>query len=192
MKTKVAYKEGKFVDFTGVERPFVLAAVSVEDNSAMTVSHLEPLGVDCFEADLTLDKGVYLGISVLHPSDIGSKEVIKDGEKVNVPVYNLEVGKTIAKNKALKVETCVGVVLGYTGGILGASVIDAILEQEAKYFVANPSKYLAGYEKARIKYNFNRFGGAEKEAALKAKKLELETLEKELEALKLKSRKTKN
>ena len=192
MKEKVAYKEGKFVDFTGLERQFVIAAVSIEDNSGMTVSHLKPLNVSFPEYDLTLQKGVYFGISVVHPSDVGTKKIIKDGKELDVPIYNLEVGKTIARNKALKPETNINFVLAYNSGILGSSVIEAMLEQEAKYFITNPSRYLAGYEKARIKYNFEKLNGLDKEKELSNKKAEVEKLEKEIEDLKLLSRKTKN
>ena len=183
MKTKVAYKEGKFTDFKGVERPFVIAAVSVEEN----------LVIPIMEEVLTLrQKGVYFGISVLHPTDLGNKPIIKGGVEIQVPIYNVEIGKTIAKNKALKPETCINYVSSNEPGILSADVINTMLDQEARYFSANPSKYLAGYEKARINYNFEGFGGFEKEAELKTKKAELEKLEKEIESLKLKARKTKN
>ena len=46
MKTKVAYKEGKFVDFSGTERPFVIAAVSVEDKDSIITSDIEPLDIN--------------------------------------------------------------------------------------------------------------------------------------------------
>lgn len=195
MKEKVAYKEGKFVDFSGTERPFVIAAVSVEDKDSIMASGIELLDInekDGIGSIYFLDKGVYFGIAVLHPSDLGTKPVTKEGKEVQVPIYDVEVGKIIAKNKAVNPDSCINFVLGYNAGILSSEVIQAMLDQEARYFSSNPSRYLAGYEKARVKYNFENLGGSEKEIELKAKKAEIETLEKSIENLRLKARKTKN
>ena len=184
MKERVAYKEGKFTDYSGIERPFVIAAVSVENTLNLN------FGDEEFKIK---NKGVYFGISVLHPTDLGYKKLKEeDPDSAKTPIYSLEVGKVIAKNKAVNEKTCINYIECEDPGLLSSSVIESMLEQQARYFISNPSKYLAGYEKARITYNFNKLGGDIKEAELKDKKKELEKLEKQLQDLQIKARKLKN
>lgn len=86
------------------------------------------------ESKETNEKVVSIGISVCNAED----------------TFNEELGKTIASGKAVK--KWEHAIIANDRGMLSASIINALLDQEVKYFKSNPGRYLAGYDRQKEKY----------------------------------------
>lgn len=123
---KVLYKKGTFVDYKGVTRDYVMAAVSFYTKDVEVF-----IGSYGCDAD---SKVLSLGVAVCRPGD----------------EFDAEIGKAIAKGKATK---CFNHTLAVTDdGLINGKMVEALLEQESKYFESNPGRYLLGYDKAADKY----------------------------------------
>lgn len=125
---KVVYKEGKFIDFCGRERQFVIAAVSIKIDGS--VAENDPnddtiWGEDLFNEDCY--KVVSLGFAICHPDD----------------KFDARVGKQVAFSKALNSRKYA--LYSTHKGLINATMINALLEQEAKFFVKDPGYYVKGY-----------------------------------------------
>ena len=123
-KTRDYFKEASFTDYKGNERKFTVAAI-VEDSGFM---------------DLSLPERHYVnfGISIVHESDVNK--------------YSPELSKTIAKGKALKEKTCVGIVETQEKFLTKKSIIDAYLDAYVLKMQQNPGKFIAGYDKQKEKF----------------------------------------
>lgn len=132
---KVVYKIGSFVDFAGLTRQVVFAAVTVNKDAIIVDEDNE----DEHEFDFS-EKHLALGVSVQNPSDI----------KVNT-----ELGKTIALGKAKKDRSCIGKIYATNKGMINQPMVEALLEQELKYFQSNPGVYLKGYNKDKELFQKN-------------------------------------
>lgn len=120
---KVEYIVDSFKDFTGEERQFVMAAVSL--HGVYIEEDGEPIDNDM--------KVLSIGVSVCRPDD----------------EFNETLGKTIAEGKAMKYRNHAL----YAVGLINETMVKALLQQEAEYFKANPGRYLAGYDKDAEKYH---------------------------------------
>lgn len=120
---KVEYIVDSFKDFTGEERQFVMAAVSIEV---------------CIEEDGDITdndmKVLSIGVSVCRPDD----------------EFNETLGKTIAEGKATKYRN--HALYAVDAGLINETMVKALLQQEAEYFKVNPGRYLAGYDRDAEKY----------------------------------------
>lgn len=125
---KVEYKVDSFTDYTGVERKFVLAALSISDESSIYIEESNEEEIESAYKVLTL------GISVCRAND----------------TFNEELGKKIAEGKANKYRN--HAIYTTDSGLINATMVKALLEQEATYFKANPGRYLIGYDKDKQKY----------------------------------------
>lgn len=124
---KVEYIVDSFKDFTGVERQFVMAAVSLHGEPDI---YIEEDG-DIIDND---EKVLSIGVSVCRPND----------------TFNEELGKRIAEGKATKYRD--HALYTTDAGLINDKMVKALLEQEADYFRVNPGRYLAGYDKDAQKY----------------------------------------
>jgi len=130
---KVVYKVENFVDFTGKTREFIFAAVSLE----ITNDDFGSLVVDFTEdSEKEVKKVLRIGVSVQNSKD----EV------------NTELGKHIAYGKAMKDKSCFSKLYSTDKGLINRTVVEAVLEQESKFFKDNPGKYLKGYNKDKEAY----------------------------------------
>lgn len=135
---KTEYLIDKFKDFTGQEREFILAAVSV------------PLGEEFMsipDPETTDDYGT-IGADLITPCEklllIGMS--IRNAEDT----YDEEIGKRIAVGKALKFK---GKHLAVShAGLVNTKMVSALLQQEAAYFKRDPQSYIAGYRNAERKW----------------------------------------
>lgn len=124
---KTEYIMGTFTDYTGRQRNYVMAAVSIQGEAAITI-YENYCGVD------TDEKVLSIGISVCRPND----------------EFNVELGKRIAEGKAIKYRNHALYVTD--AGLINLTMVRALLEQESEYFETNPGRYLAGYDKDAAKY----------------------------------------
>lgn len=124
---KVEYIVDFFKDFTGKERPFVMAAVSLRGKSVVYIEEDgEPIDNDM--------KVLSIGVSVCRPSD----------------TFSETLGKTIAEGKAMKYRN--HALYTTDAGLINETMVKALLKQEAEYFKMNPGRYLAGYDRDAEKY----------------------------------------
>jgi len=137
---KTIYRIDKFTDFNGVEREFIIAAVSVDtakDCKDMFINEsFVSLSNDMDVWDLKAPKLLLLGVAVRNAND----------------TYDEELGMKIALGKALKVlddpDKQTGKIIAVSDkGLINSAVVDAILDQEAAYFKRNPGSYITGYDK---------------------------------------------
>lgn len=135
---KTEFLIDKFVDYTGKEREFILAAVSVpllcED--CMEIPDIESFDGEIYDDArlLPLQKLLLIGISVCNAED----------------KFDEEIGKRIAVGKALKFK---GKCLALTdAGLANTTMIEALLKQEATYFKRNPESCIAGYSNAEKRW----------------------------------------
>lgn len=124
---KVEYIVDSFVDYTGKERKFVMAAVSMHNEYCIDIKEDE-------DTVLNDHKILSIGVSVCRPSD----------------EFNEALGKRIAEGKATKYRDHALYVVD--AGLINDKMVKALLEQEAEYFKVNPGRYLAGYDKDAQKY----------------------------------------
>lgn len=127
---KVEYIVDSFVDYTGKERKFVMAAVSIHNEYCIDIKEDE-------DTVLNDHKILSIGVSVCRPSD----------------EFNEALGKRIAEGKATKYRD--HALYAVDAGLINDKVVKALLEQEAEYFKINPGRYLAGYDKDAQKYKKN-------------------------------------
>lgn len=127
---KVEYLIDSFKDYTGEERKFVMAAVSLHKESSVYIS-------EDFQ-DVDNDKKVLsIGIAVCRAED----------------EFNEAIGKTIAEGKAIKYRK--HALYATDAGLINGTMVKALLQQEAEYFKINPGRYLVGYDKEAEKYHRN-------------------------------------
>lgn len=140
---KTEFLIDKFKDYTGQEREFILAAVSVPApiESCVQFPDFDSLVCDysdCvdYEQDcvLPLEKLLLIGMSVRNADD----------------KYDEEIGKRIAVGKAMKYKG--KQLLLSHAGLANTKMIRALLEQEAEYFKRDPQSYIAGYRNAEKRW----------------------------------------
>ena len=131
---KVNYHIDKFVDNNGIEREFILAAVSIDfrkDKSTL-LSHATVISTEMESDYYTMEKALCIGIAVRRPED----------------TFNKELGMKIAKGKALKVlknPEKGKIIFASDSGLINTKMVQALLEQEALYFKRDPRCYISGY-----------------------------------------------
>lgn len=128
---KTVYFADSFIDYRGLERKFIMAAVS-EIPTADITEWDEPDETEGLVIEAK--KVVSIGIAVCRPCD----------------TFNDEIGKKIAQGKAIKYRD--HSLYATDSGMINDAVVNALLKQEAEYFKQNPGKYLAGYDKDKAKY----------------------------------------
>lgn len=145
-KERIETLVDSFVDENGIERKFVIAAVSevlpktlAEQNPKVygnaedgdcEVSY-EVVVYDEWDGE-TIDqvvKGLKIGFAICNPND----------------EFNEDLGLKIAIGRARKNQTYAlyATELGY----INTKIVKAFLEQEAEYFKRNPESHIAGYKR---------------------------------------------
>ena len=140
---KVEFKIDTFVDFAGIEREFILAAVSVPvpwNDHHIWIPDIDSIIDRQWEDDTRINAEKYLliGISVRNAAD----------------KYDEEIGKRIAVGKALKLKG--KQIIASHAGLINTKMVQALLEQEAEYFKRDPQSYIAGYNDAKRKWEQKR------------------------------------
>lgn len=111
--------------------------------------------VGVFEDFSGVERQVVL-CAVSTPETTSTHKFLSIGVAVQSPcdeIRNEELAKKIALGKAEK--RPVGELITTNPGMINTKVVDALLEQELKYFKENPGKYLAGYNKDKQLYMSN-------------------------------------
>lgn len=144
---KPVYRIDRFVDFNGVEREFIIAAVSIDVIKDCEDKKYDEVYINLGNCQddyyIASPKLLLLGIAIRNAND----------------KYDEERGMKIALGKALKMldapEKRTGKIIAVSDkGLVNSAVVDAILDQEAAYFKRNPGSYIAGYDKQARKKQY--------------------------------------
>lgn len=136
VKNRVVYREGKFTDFKGNDRQYIVAAVSERTNNADGISSIvieEGMKPDQLLMSDAV-KRLSLGFAICSTED----------------KWDPILGQTIALGKAVKRPARVMWVSH--AGMINTDVVNALIEQEMKFFENNPGSVIAGYDEAKKKY----------------------------------------
>lgn len=133
MKERVEYRVDSFVDFTGMERKFVMVALSQE-----VCAEIDPDTENWDEDALLSDKCLSIGVSVCQPED----------------EFDENMGVQIALGKARKLHN--HALYSTDPGLINRGVVNALLDREVAFFKQCPGKYLKGYDTAKAIYEEGR------------------------------------
>jgi hypothetical protein len=125
MKKKLVFKKGSFQDFTREVRKFTLCALTQEKSGGIWADS---------SGFSEISKVLRIGLSIQGPGDSYDEnlgEIISEGKAIKKPIITL-----CTDNK----------------GVISGTIVEALLEQEARYFIKNPGKYIASYNKHKAIY----------------------------------------
>lgn len=127
MKKVAEFIEGTFIDYKGDEREYTICALSC------------PIEEGDDKASDSEVKQLRLGIAVR-----------RDGDECVRGIGMVEAERKAKENpfSILRSDTC---------GVINSTMVQAILEQEAKYFEKNPGKYLKSYNTDRSVYVYEQY-----------------------------------
>lgn len=136
VKNRVVFRNGVFIDYKGNQRQYIVAAVSEhtqdENGNYSVVIEKSDKPDEVIYSDAV--KKLTLGFAICSPED----------------KWNEELGKTIALGKAVKRPSRIMWVSH--AGMINTDVVNALIEQEMKFFENNPGSIIAGYDEAQRKY----------------------------------------
>lgn len=136
VKNRVVYRNGIFTDYKGNQRQYIVAAVSERTDDCYGIPATVVCGginPDVLEVRNAVKK-LTLGFAICSPDD----------------KWDEELGKTIALGKAVKRPARVMWVSH--AGMINTDVVNALVDQEMKFFENNPGCVIAGYDEAKRKY----------------------------------------
>lgn len=124
-----------FVDYAGVERRFIMAAISIDVSDTLCAAMTNLEDEYCVES---INKCLALGLAICDPKD----------------EFNEEIGKRIAKGKALSTKSRISTLYSSDKGLINSSVVKAVLKQESEYLKHNPGKYIKRYDKDKETFEY--------------------------------------
>jgi len=143
VKNRVVFRNGVFTDYKGNQRQYIVAAVSERiPEEGMVITANEDKVDEIIISDVC--KKLSLGFAICSPED----------------KWNEELGKTIALGKAVKRPS--RVLYASHAGMINTDVVNALVNQEMKYFENNPGSIIAGYDEAQRKYKQSLTGSTAK------------------------------
>lgn len=146
-KDIVMYKSGSFVDFQGVERQFVVCALSTSsfnnDDQQVCLSVYDSTELEVI-GEHVLPRAVFIGISVCNPSDEW------DEEKGKFVAYHKAAGfKATAPEKS-------AALFATRAGMINEAVVQALLDREVEHLKEDPGYVIKGYNQMKAKYERNQ------------------------------------
>lgn len=137
-KDIVEYKVSSFKDFAGLSHGVVICSLS-----STPYDCCDTLTVGWADVDYVVDcnasicdeviRTVSIGISICNPND----------------VFDVEIGKKIAYNKAKDNTPCL---FATKGSVVNSLLVNALMDQELDRLSKYPHLYIAGYENAKKAY----------------------------------------
>lgn len=137
----ITYLTDSFIDFEGKEHKIIACALS---QSPITTSK-QTLKIGWINLNETIDTNSYLYHDVYRMVTIGIAICNPDD------VFNEEVGKKIAYNKAANMESAPRIYTT-TKGVITKELVDAFLKQQIKFCKENPEYHIKGYKEAKNRY----------------------------------------
>lgn len=131
--------EDKFVDFKGIERPFVVCGMIQSLEKSVWPDYYDLEGINKGTIKITPTSVLSIGLSVCHENDL---------DKVDS-----ELGKKLAEGRAEKARESASVVMLINNDKF---TTNRFLQETVKGFVADlkyaPGKYIKGYNDSEIRY----------------------------------------
>lgn len=136
VKNRIVFRNGVFTDYKGNQRQYIVAAVSeITANENGTPSMVISQGIKADEIIISdAVKKLSLGFAICSPED----------------KWNENLGRDIALGKAIKRPA--RILWASHTGMINNDVVNALIEQEMKFFENNPGSIIAGYDEAQRKY----------------------------------------
>lgn len=141
MKEKIYLKEGEFTDYKGLVHKFIVAAVSIPEETAIV-----EVGDDIDYEEIDCPKSVRIGVAICNPKD----------------EYDKELGAKIAINKARKATNYA--LYATLPGMINTAVVEALVDQEVKFIIGNPSRVIPGYYEEKKRWEAKKAFQAEIDA----------------------------
>lgn len=128
MKERIQTLVDSFTDYAGTSHKFMIAAVSIQDENWFAEYAESPY------RDVNTPKSVRIGVSVCNPTD----------------EWNEDMAREIAVGRARK--NTQYALFATRPGMINTALVDALLQQEAKFIRENPSQVIPGYNDSKLKY----------------------------------------
>lgn len=141
---KFVYKEGKFVDYKGLERPFNVCVCLQKEGFPprevfdLTLVEQKDKYGDFLEAESNSSGVISVGLSICHESDLDKFD----------PAY----GVCRSEGRAMKVKNCALVMPVSNTSMITADMMEAIGDTIVKDVERCPGKYIKGYNQMEINY----------------------------------------
>lgn len=141
-KDIVMYENGSFVDFQGVERKFVVCALSTSNFGADVSVELN--AVDDYEGTILggvdIKRALFIGVSVCNPKD----------------EWNEEKGKMIALAKARGFKASApeksAALFTTRSGMINEALVNCVLAREIEHIKADPEYVIKGYNQMKATF----------------------------------------
>lgn len=149
-KDIVMYKNGSFVDFQGLEHPFIVCALSTssfntEENSVELSCYNNEN--DILEGNMVLPRAVFVGVSICNPGN-GSD---RPGD-----MWNEEKGKMIALAKAKGFKAIApeksAALFATRAGMISEPLVQALLTREVEHIKEDPECVIKGYNQMKARW----------------------------------------
>ena len=140
---KFVYREGKFIDFKGLERPFNVCVCLQKEgftNEVMDLTLVEQKDKygDYLESECPSSGVISVGLSICHESDLD--------------VYDPAYGVCRSEGRAIKVKNCALVMPVSNIAMITADMMESIADNIVKDVERCPGKYIKGYNQMEINY----------------------------------------
>lgn len=149
-KDIVMYKEGSFVDFQGLEHPFIVCALSTssfntEENSVELSCYDNEN--DILEGTMILPRAVFIGVSICNPGN---------GADRPGDMWNEDKGKMIALAKARGFKTIApeksAALFATRAGMISEPLVRALLAREVEHIKEDPECVIKGYNQMKARW----------------------------------------
>lgn len=149
-KDIVMYKDGSFVDFQGLEHPFIVCALSTssfntEENSVELACYNNKN--DILEGDMVLPRAVFIGVSICNPGN---------GADRPGDVWNEDKGKMIALAKAKGFKAIApeksAALFATRAGMISEPLVRALLAREVEHIKEDPECVIKGYNQMKARW----------------------------------------
>lgn len=149
-KDIVMYKSGSFVDFQGLEHPFIVCALSTssfntEENSVELSCYNNEN--DILEGNMVLPRAVFVGVSICNPGN-GSD---RPGDE-----WDEEKGKMIALAKAKGFKFTApeksAAIFTTRAGMISEILVKALLAREVEHIKEDPECVIKGYNQMKARW----------------------------------------
>ena len=152
-KDVVMFEKGSFIDFQGLEHPFIVCALSTSsfnnENGEVTITTYDNQGY-CI-ADTKCPRAVFIGVAVCNPGN--GKDRLGDE-------WNEEKGKMIALAKARGFKHAApeksAALFTTRAGMISEPLVKALLTREVEHIKEDPECVIKGYNQMKARWDLKQ------------------------------------
>ena len=152
-KDVVMYEKGSFVDFQGLEHPFIVCALSTSsfNNDESKVYIVTYDNNDYAQGDLECPRGLFIGVAVCNPGN--GKDKLGDA-------WDEEKGKMIALAKARGFKPTApeksAALFTTRAGMISEPLVKALLAREVEHIKEDPECVIKGYNQMKARWEMKQ------------------------------------